>query len=268
MHSSYQERSTQIAKERRLRPIIRRVTKIVLLVFATLTISLVAWLIYSGSFADFKEKMFEKALRTSSEFGLNLENIYFDGLNHLKTENVLSLLPKESHRKIPILGISVADLKRDIEEFGWVKEANIERQLPNTLHIKIIERTPYAIWQNKGQLALIDRDGYIITRDGVEKFGGLSIVIGEDANLHVSSLFEFVEEEGELIEDIASIIRVGGRRWDIRLKNDIEIKLPEKEPEKSWRYIANLHREKHLLDRSLKTIDLRVSDRMFIKPKK
>jgi len=53
-------------------------------------------------------------------------------------------------------------LKARLEAMPWVREAEIERLLPDTIFVRLDERQPLAFWQRQGKLVLIDRDGYEI----------------------------------------------------------------------------------------------------------
>ena len=67
-------------------------------------------------------------------------------------------------------------------QFGWVKDARVSRRLPDTLVIDIVERTPAALWQNNGRLALIDSEGVVLDRVPVDKMPDLPLLIGPGAN--------------------------------------------------------------------------------------
>jgi len=54
---------------------------------------------------------------------------------------------------------------------------------------------------------------------------------------------------------------VAERRWNLRLKNGIDIRLPESEPERALEALVALDRDKKLLSRDVAVIDMRVPDR-------
>jgi cell division protein FtsQ len=81
----------------------------------------------------------------------------------------------------------------------------------------------------------------------------------------VRELMEILEQAPELAGRFSSAIRVGERRWNIRLEGDIEVKLPESAPADAWKKLAKLQAKEQLLDRDVKVIDLRIEDRLFIK---
>src|SRR5437762_728813 len=81
----------------------------------------------------------------------------------------------------PLLAVSPSEAKTQLEALPWVRSAAVERRLPDTLHIRLVERQPLAFWQRQGKLVLIDRDGVVITGDRLERFPGLVVIVGDDA---------------------------------------------------------------------------------------
>jgi len=265
--TTFQEESIRLARARKVRGIWRRLNKVLFVFFGTSLIALVIWFERSGHFHIWRDKINETAIKTTSSMGLNLKNVYLSGLHYLREEEVINAINDNGEENLagePIFSISLPEMKKKVEAIGWVRKADIERQLPSTLHIAVEERVPAAIWQYEGDLNLIDREGNIISKDGVYSFPELPIIVGEDANLHAISLFSFIDAEPELMNKVSAIIRVGGRRWNVRLNNGIEIKLPEKKADEAWRKLAKMQKEKRLLDRAITGVDLRIEDRVFI----
>jgi cell division protein FtsQ len=264
--SAYTDKAKRIALKRRLKLYRRRIFHVSLILLVLGFLGHTGWTWYEGNVESLKETISHKLVRFGSEAGLNLKHVYISGQYNLKTEDIVKVMALKEGE--PILSIPLTDLKARVQSLGWVKEATIERQLPQTLHVRITERRPVVIWQNQGALQLVDIDGHIIT-EGVEgqkeNFGNLPILVGEDAYQFVGMLFGFLLKDKPLFEQVSSIIRVGDRRWNVRLKNDIEIKLPEKQPEAAWAYLITLDKEKGLLKKNIHMVDLRLKDRVFIR---
>ena len=53
--------------------------------------------------------------------------------------------------------------------------ARVERHLPDTIRVSIVERVPVAIWQRKGDFVLVDASGVVIGRDGIDRYRELSV---------------------------------------------------------------------------------------------
>ena len=61
-------------------------------------------------------------------------------------------------------------------------------------------------------------------------------------------------------------VRVGGRRWNVHFAHGIDVKLPEEDPEAAWRRLAEYQRRYGVLDKPIRILDLRLSDRLMIVP--
>ena len=102
--------------------------------------------------------------------------------------------------------------------------------LPDTLVVEIVERRPLALWQHDKKFALIDEEGQVIVRDDVGPFRDLMVVVGEDAPANATALVQMLASEPELMRRVKAAVRVGGRRWNLRLADGIDVKLPEDRP--------------------------------------
>ena len=112
------------------------------------------------------------------------------GLHHMNRALVDDVVTDELHKaaenaggdKAPQALVDVSEIRHRLLQFGWVKDARVSRRLPDTLVIDIVERTPAALWQNQGQLALIDNEGVMLDRVPVDKMPDLPLLIGPGAN--------------------------------------------------------------------------------------
>jgi cell division protein FtsQ len=60
-------------------------------------------------------------------------------------------------------------------------------------------------------------------------------------------------------------VLVGERRWNLRLKNGIDVRLPESEVAPALERLVALDREKNLITRDIVAIDLRLADRVTVR---
>lgn len=164
----------------------------------------------------------------------------------------------------PLFSLSLEESKARLEKVSWVKEARLHRKFPGTLMIEIQERKPVAMWQNKGQLKLIDADGVVISTDEVTEYSDLPIVIGEKAPEKIYGLFKMLSAQENLFKQVSSITYVGERRWDVKFYNGVQVKLPEDNPNAAWNYLAELENDKKILERDIISLDFRLKDRVFI----
>jgi cell division protein FtsQ len=197
------------------------------------------------------------------------------GLNHMDRAAVDEVVTDELRRaadgadstKAPQPLVDLSAIRERLLQFGWVKDARVSRRLPDTLVIDIVERTPAALWQNKGQLALIDREGVVLDRVPVDKMPDLPLLIGPGANSHSEQLDRLMGSVPTLKPQLASATWVGGRRWDINFQSGETVALPEGEgaARTALQKFARLDRSSGLLGRGIVRFDLRVAGKMIVR---
>ncbi len=127
----------------------------------------------------------------------------------------------------PILGFSVSGARDRIESLSWVEHVAVERRLPGTIFVDLVERRPFGHLAKSGEFLLIDRDGQVVTNEDVAAFGALPLVVGASAPAHAADLLDLLEATPDIRDRVAAAVRVGERRWNLQLKNGITVMLPE-----------------------------------------
>jgi len=167
----------------------------------------------------------------------------------------------------PILSYSVADARARIESIQWVQSATVARKLPDTILVQLVERRPFAVWQHEGKFVLIDREGQIVTDSDVASFASqLPLVVGLGAPTAAAALEDALAAQPEIQARVSAAVRVGERRWNLRLTNGTDVLLPEGAEVKALAWLAEQQAARHLLDRPLQALDLRLPDRMVFRP--
>src|SRR5262249_2795867 len=151
------------------------------------------------------------------------------------------------------------------ESLPWVRQATIERRLPGTLLVHLVERHPLAVWQHNGRHELIDRRGEVIAVGDLSRFARLPTVIGDDAPRNAAALIDMLGREPDLGGRVTDAIRVDMRRWNLRIDHVVEVLLPEDNPAEAWARLAALERANSLLQRDVQTVDLRLPDRLVLR---
>jgi cell division protein FtsQ len=218
----------------------------------------------------------ERAAGTAiGEAGFMVSGYQIVGLRHMNRALVDDVVTDELHRaaeasgkdKAPQALVDVSEIRRRLLEFGWVRDARVSRRLPDTLVIDIVERTPAALWQNQGQLALIDTDGVMLDRVPVDKMPDLPLLIGPGANGEAQELDSLMKAVPTLKPQLASATWVGGRRWDLNFQSGETVALPEGEAasKSALTKFARLDKSTGLLGRGIVRFDLRVPGKMIVR---
>ena len=195
--------------------------------------------------------------------GLTAQHVFVTGRGETSKAQVLATIGLESGQSI--LEFDPRSARQRLQDLSWVKTAQVERRLPDTIIVRLKERKALALWQHNGRHALIDMSGKIITRRNLDGFAHLPIVVGRGAPGTVAQLIEMLSRKPALFAQVQAVVLVGGRRWDIRLKNGIKVYLPEVETFAAWVRLAQLEAENRIFDRDVAAIDLRFPDRLVVR---
>ena len=221
------------------------------------------WLWRTGTIAEASERLQWRLIAATTKVGFRVEEILVIGRRESGRRQLLEAL-RVSHGA-PILAFNAHGAKRRVEALPWVRYASVERMLPNTILLRVVERTPLAIWQHQGRFALIDGDGTVILRDGLERYSDLLVVVGEDAPAHAAGLLDTLSAEPHLMRLVEAAIRVGGRRWNVRLVGGIYVHLPERDASGAWSQLAEYDRTHRVLETDVQVLDMRLPDRLIIR---
>ncbi len=116
-----------------------------------------------------------------------------------------------------------------------------------------------------GEIALIDRGGTVIADAPLASFAHLPMVVGDGANLRAAELIAMLAQDPGWRQAVTAAVWVGNRRWNVRLDNGVDIRLPEVNGAAAWAELATLQREHGLVDRDLTAIDMRQPDRLIVR---
>jgi cell division protein FtsQ len=202
-------------------------------------------------------------LDMSADAGLALREVLVQGRGRTSQAELMTAL--DLRLGAPILALDPETLRTRLEALPWVARASVERRLPDTLFITVEEREPLALWQHEGEIALIDRGGTVIPHATLGDFAGLPMVVGDGANLHAAELTALLAQDAEMAARVIAAVWVGNRRWNIRLDNGVDVRLPEGNGAAAWSELAALQREHGLIDRDLTAIDMRQPDRLVVR---
>jgi len=175
----------------------------------------------------------------------------------------------------PVLGFSMQDAVLRINQLGPVQSATIRRAWPGTLIITVMERAPYAIWQTQApgggiKFVLIDKAGNVIANQDAaaarRRNPALLLLAGADAPQNASTLMGELEAEPDVLSRVVAAQRIGGLRWNLILKDQAVVRLPEDGEQQAIAQLAALQESMALLDRPVEFIDLRLPGKMIVRP--
>ncbi len=143
-----------------------------------------------------------------------------------------------------------------------VKQAAVRVLYPDRVVIDIKERHPFAIWQDQGKLSVISADGTPIEAASSRRWAGLPFVVGPQANQHISDFAKLIAVAPTLKAQIRAGVLVSGRRWDLKMTNGVDVRLPEHHAGQALKALALLEATSHVLEKDVLSLDFRAPGRM------
>ena len=225
---------------------------------------------------DLPAKVAQAAGSATGQAGFSVEGYQIVGLKQMDRRIVDEVVTAELRRAAELTDgsdrpaqalVSATAIRDALMQHGWVKDARVSRRLPDQLVIDIVERKPAAVWQNKGQLSLVDSGGVVLAPVPLDRMPDLPLLIGRGANDHAAPLAKLMEGVPTLRPQLASATWIGNRRWDLAFSSGEVLALPEGEEAATTalRRFAKMDRSQGLLGRGMKRFDLRSPGTMTVR---
>ena len=199
----------------------------------------------------------------TAEMGFSVERVYATGRFQTDRQTLIEALGVDIHQ--PIFEISLETARQRVEALPWVREASVERRLPDTIILRIDERTPLALWQNDGRIAVVDDNGEVIDGARPQDFRELLLVVGPDAADVAADLIAVMNLVPEVRDRVRAAVRIGNRRWNLKLDDGIDVQLPEDDLDGALYRLADLDSSEQLLARDVQAVDLRLPDKLVLR---
>jgi cell division protein FtsQ len=195
--------------------------------------------------------------------GFEIASIALTGEKHLSREDILNVAGISGRASLLFLDAEAARAR--LKANPWIADATILKLFPDRLHIAVTERRAFALWQKDGRVRVIARDGVMVEPFVAPHVAHLPLVVGNGANTRAAAFLGVMNRYPALRDQVHAYVLVADRRWNLRLKNGIDVRLPEAEPVDAIEALMALDRDKKLLTRDIAMIDLRIRDRVTVR---
>ena len=243
----------------------RRITVLAVIIVFVVGATGIIWSAVSTGWVENKMELAKNnVIEVTASAGMIVESIYLRGSQATSRSDLLETL--DIKKGTPILKVDIEEARLRVESLGWVKSATLVRILPNVIFLEIKERKALALWQrSRRPPVLIDREGDVIQKRNLAKYSNLPLVVGQDAAKNAAMLIERLHQYPLIYNEVKVAIRVSQRRWNLRLKNNIEIRLPAENISTALNQLSEYQNKHSLFDRNIIAVDLRVPDRLIVR---
>jgi cell division protein FtsQ len=195
--------------------------------------------------------------------GFGIAEITIEGLREVGRDEVLRLAGVTSKRSLLFLDAEGA--RERLKSNPWIAEATVLKLYPDHLHVSIAERNGFALWQKDGKIAVIAKDGTTLQSYVDPRYAKLPLVVGRGADKQAGDFLALLDRYPAIRDQVRASVLVAERRWNLKLNNGLDIRLPENDPAGALDALVTLDREKKLLSRDIASIDLRLDDRITVR---
>jgi cell division protein FtsQ len=198
-------------------------------------------------------------------FGFKTKAVRVQGVDATAQDDILAAA--HLYRDQPILGIDLDALRKRVQTVGWVKDAKIIRLLPDTLVIAVTPRDLLAVWQWHGVDHVIDNEGQVVPEADASRYPDLPLIVGDGASSAASTILPLLRQRPPLMAQMEALVRVDGRRWDLRLKDGGIIQLPADGADTALIQLDQLEQKARVIELGFERIDLRDPDVVAVRPR-
>ncbi|MCX7310916.1 MAG: cell division protein FtsQ/DivIB [Hyphomicrobiales bacterium] len=194
--------------------------------------------------------------------GFRIASIALAGERRLTREDILQLAGITGRSSL--LFLDASEMRTRLRANPWIAEATVLKLFPGRLHITVTERDAFALWQRDGKVEVIAEDGAVVEKFSGQPFTGLPLVVGVGAETRAKEFLTLLEQYPAIRMQLHAAVLVAERRWNVMLKNGIDVRLPETNVEQALDALLKLDRESKILSRDVASIDLRLPDRVTV----
>jgi len=153
------------------------------------------------------------------------------------------------------------DISENLNDDTFIQSFEIKRVYPNKLKIKIYEKKPIAILQNKKKKYYFTNKSELITYRSLVEFQNLPVVFGDRDNF--KNFYNNLKKIRYPVNSIKSLYYFESQRWDLLTKKNKLVKLPNKNYTKSLVNFLSIKDRDNFA--KYKTFDYRINDQLILK---
>ncbi|WP_315743775.1 MULTISPECIES: cell division protein FtsQ/DivIB [unclassified Bradyrhizobium] len=234
---------------------------------STMTVALLfgsVWLgIVKGGHAEEFSTAFSDARNAlANSVGFRITAVAINGRKQLTQDEVLAVGGVTGRSSL--LFLDAAAVRDRLKSNPWIADATVQKFFPNQLRIDIVERKAFALWQENGRLSVIADDGAVLEPYVSRPFLTLPLVVGKGAESHARDFLALLARYPQVRAVTKAAVFVGERRWNLRTKDGLDIRLPEYDVGNALAALSQLDQEDHLFSRDIVAIDMRLPDRLMV----
>ena len=207
--------------------------------------------------------------RTQSDGRFAVQHLEISGAQHTTPADVAAV--RQRYLGTNLFHLDIAGLRRDVSSLPWVSRVEIEKKLPDTLRVRIVERTPIALVQGNDSIRYVDDRGVAFAMlspaAGDSDLPLISEAQQSDLPRSVAILRTLKAQDPELYARISEVrpLPPGSFAFFDRELHAF-VYANEEDLSSKWRDLRAIARAEHLERGDIAYADLRFNGQVVIKP--
>lgn len=219
-------------------------------------------IVKGGHLDDFISALSDTRNALANSAGFRINTVAINGRKQLTQDEVLA--SGGVNGRSSLLFLDAAAVRDRLKANPWIADATVLKLYPGQLQIDIVERMAFALWQQDGRLSVISEDGTVLEPYLSSRFVSLPLVVGKGAETHARDFLALLARYPQVHAVTKAAIFVGERRWNLRLKDGLDIRLPENDVGNALASLSKLDKDDRLFSRDIVAVDMRLPDRLTV----
>jgi len=219
-------------------------------------------IVKGGHLDEFISALGDTRNALANSAGFRITTVAINGRKQLTQDEVLA--SGGVNGRSSLLFLDAAAVRDRLKANPWIADATVLKLYPGQLQIDIVERQAFALWQQDGRLSVISEDGTVLEPYLSRRFVALPLVVGKGAETHARDFLALLSRYPQVHAVTKAAIFVGERRWNLRLKDGLDIRLPENDVGNALASLSKLDRDDRLFSRDIVAVDMRLPDRLTV----
>jgi cell division protein FtsQ len=199
----------------------------------------------------------------ANAFGFRIASVTINGRRQLSQDEILAV--GGVNGRSSLLFLDAAVVRDKLKTNPWIADATVLKLYPDRLQIDITERSAFALWQQDGGMSVIADDGAVLEPYVTRRFISLPLVVGKGADSRARDFLALLDRYPQVRAVTKAAVLVGERRWNLRLNDGLDVRLPENDVGNALATLSKLDQEDHLFSRDITAIDMRLPDRLTVR---
>jgi cell division protein FtsQ len=219
-------------------------------------------IVRGGHVEEFTTALSDTRNAIANSAGFRITAVAINGRKQLTQDEVLAI--GGVNGRSSLLFLDAAAVRDKLKANPWIAEATVLKLYPGQLQIDIVERWAFALWQQDGRLSVIADDGAVLEPYVSRRFLSLPLVVGKGAQTRARDFLALLARYPQVSSVTKAAVFVGERRWNLRLKDGLDIRLPENDVGNALAALSTLDKEDRLFSRDIVAVDMRLPDRLTV----